>query len=232
MSTSTDILFLHHSTGHCVWRGGVPEWFKQYNQEHGTQYRICEMAFPKSVPYGWKNYPHDYWNIWVNHAGPAPYMTELTLEALTPHFPVIVFKHCFPVCAVQPDTGAPDIASPEKRAENYKLQYEALKKKLHEFPQNKFIVWTGAALTQGATNEADARRAQEFFNWVRTSWDEKGDNIFLWDFYQLETEGGLYLKDEYANGPRDSHPNEAFCRKAAPDFCRRIVDVIEGREGE
>ena len=49
------------------------------------------------------------------------------------------------------------------------------------------------------------------------------------DFAQVEGEGGLYLKKEYQAGPGDSHPNEEFCRKAAPLFGQRIVDVIEGR---
>ena len=53
------------------------------------------------------------------------------------------------------------------------------------------------------------------------------DNIFLWDFYELETEGGLYLKPEYATSPTNSHPNKDFAQKVAPYFCQRIVDVIE-----
>jgi hypothetical protein len=145
---------------------------------------------------------------------------------LTPKHNVIVFKHCFPVSAIEPDTGKADVNSQDKRIENYKLQYAALKKKLRAFPKTKFIVWTGAALVKGETNEASARRARTFFDWVRKEWDEPGDNIYLWDFYALETEGGLYLKSAYASG--DSHPNEAFSRKVAPMLCKRIVDVIDG----
>ena len=58
-------------------------------------------------------------------------------------------------------------------------------------------------------------------------WDEEGDNIYLWDFYHLETEGGLYLKNEYAVSPDDSHPNPSFSGKAAPLFAQFIIDVIE-----
>ncbi len=39
-----------------------------------------EVAFPKSKPYGWNNYPYDYYNIWVNNAGPKPFMKEPTLR--------------------------------------------------------------------------------------------------------------------------------------------------------
>ena len=225
----TVILYLHHSTGVVVWKGGVPEWLDQYNAAHGTQYRAVEQAFPKAEPYGWANYPYDYWNIWVEHAGEASYQEEPTLEMLTLEYDVIVFKHCYPVSNVAEDAGEGDIASDVKRLENYHLQYEALKQKMRQFPQTRFIVWTGAALVEGKTPEANARRARQFFEWVRDEWDEPGDNIFVWDFFELETEGGLWLKPEYAAAPGNSHPSEAFARSAAPLFGQRLVDVLEGR---
>jgi len=222
------ILFLHHSTGRNIWNGGVREWFEDYNSREGTNFSITEQEFPKSSPYGWKNYPYDYWNIWVNHAGNEPYKDEPTLEMITKEYDIVIWKHCFPVSGILPDTGDPDISSDEKRQENYRLQYEALKEKMHEFPDTKFIVWTGAALVEGATDPESARRARDFFEWVKNDWDEKGDNIFIWDFYALETEGGLFMKDEYAVGPTNSHPDEDFSRGVAPFLCQRIVDVENG----
>jgi hypothetical protein len=224
--TKVKILFLHHSTGECVWNGGVKEWFTAYNKANKTEYEITEQNFPKDDPYGWNNYPYDYWNIWVKHAGDKPFKGEPTLEMLTAKYGVIVFKHCFPVSAIEEDTGKGDVASEDKRIENYKLQYEALKKKLREFPKTKFILWTGAALVKGETDEDSAKRAKAFFEWVRDKWDERGDNIYVWDFRALETEGGLYLKGVNAAG--DSHPNEKFSKKVAPLFGQRVVDVVRG----
>jgi len=54
-----------------------------------------------------------------------------------------------------------------------------------------------------------------------------GDNIHLWDFYELETEGGLYLKDEYSTSSIDSHPNSKFASRVAGMLFNRIIDVIE-----
>jgi len=229
MGKRVEIIFLHHSTGHGIWNGGIPEWIDGYNSKNGTYYQIIERPYPSGDPYAWKNYPFDYWNIWINHAGYEPYMTEPTLETLTQLFDVIVWKHCFPVSNILPDTGSPDTASEEKRLENYKLQYAALKRKMRSFPDTRFIVWTGAALVKGNTNEENARRAKEFFTWVKNEWDDKGDNIYLWDLWELETEGGVYLKDEYAQASDNSHPNADFNRRTAPLAAKRIVDVIEGR---
>lgn len=223
------IIFLHHSTGEVIWEGGVPELFDEYNEDNGTDYQITAQDFPKDSPYGWENYPYDYWNIWVNHAGSAPYKTEPTLEILTGDYDVIVFKHCFPVSDIEPGNGSGEVDSSEKTLANYQLQYEALKGKMHEFPDTKFIVWTGAAQVKDATNPEYANRAQEFFSWVTAEWDEPGDNIFIWDFRELETEGGLYLTNSNAADSYDSHPSPSFAKKVAPLFGQRVVDVIEGQ---
>jgi hypothetical protein len=232
MNKETKIVFLHHSTGNCIWKGGVPEWLAEYNAANGVSYSAVEQAFPKKEPYGWNNYPYDYWNIWVNNAGDEPFQDELTLEMLTRDYDVIIWKHCFPVSSIKPDTGSPDIASPVKSLENYKLQYAALKEKMRSFPDAQFIVWTPAALVESKTDAVAAERVREFTKWLIEEWDEPGDNIFLWDFYALETAGGLYVPEANAGSPTDSHPNKEFSAKAAPSFAQRIVDVIEGRGDE
>lgn len=239
------VIFLHHSTGYNIWYGdkstikskiqrklgggsAVKRWFKEYNKKNGANYRIEELYFPaagQSREYG--NFPYDYYDIWVNNAGNQPAGEDPTLEILARDYDLIVWKHCFPVGDIMADTGQPDINSREKRIENYKLQYEALKNKMHEFPHTKFLVWTGAALLEESTTREKATHTRDFFKWVRETWDEPGDNIYLWDFFELETEGGIYLKKEFAAGPGDSHPNNPFSEMAHILFCNRIVDVIQ-----
>ena len=226
MPDDARVIFLHHSTGWVIWEGGVPAWFSAYNAEQGTGYVVTELGYPGG-DYPWDNYPYDYWNLWVNHAGPTPYMEQPTLEILTAQYQVIVFKHCFPVSSIYADTGNPDVSSSEQTLENYRLQYAALKTALRSFPANRFIVWTGAALLESNTLADHAARAREFFDWVRTTWDEPGDNIYVWDFFDLETDGGMYLLPEH--GTTDSHPNATFAAEVAPLFAQRVVDVIRGR---
>ena len=236
------IIFLHHSTGRCIWvgdsnkylfritgKGSVQKFFDDHNLKNKTDYIISSQIFPKKYPYGWKNYPYDYYNIWVKHAGSQKYLDEPTLEMLAPEYNVIIFKHCFPVGRIQPDKGMPDVASEEKTMENYKLQYNALKEKMHSFPDNKFIVWTPPAMLRSQVTDEQALRTYEFYRWLIDEWDEDGDNIFMWDFYKYETDGGLYLEEKNAYGPGDSHPGKTFSEKVAPLFCRFIIDVIESK---
>jgi hypothetical protein len=242
MENQTNIVFLHHSTGRFIWNGGlsripsklgftgdVEKWFEKYRQENKKNYQIDEFFFPKKEPYGRRNYPFDYYNIWVKNAGDQPFKEEPTLEILTKKYDVIIFKHCFPVSSIKEDTIKPDINADINTLTNYKLQYEALKKKMFEFPETKFIVWTPPALLEIHTHKEEAERAKEFSEWMKFVWDEKGDNIFLWDFRELQVEGDLFLKKEYALDVNDSHPNRKFSKTVAPYFCKRIVDVIEGK---
>ena len=230
MPANAKVIFLHHSTGDVIWKGGVAGWFDGYNAAHGTGYVVTQQLFPlANAGYPYANYPYDYWNIWVNHAGAAPYLGESTLEILTSQYDVIVFKHCFPVGSIGPDTGNPDVSSPVQTIENYKLQYTALKAKLQSFPSNRFIIWTGAAKLAANTTPEIAARAKDFFDWVRNVWDEPGDNIYVWDFFNLETGGGTYLKPEYAAAANDDHPNSVFAAEVAPLFAQRLTDVIQAR---
>ncbi len=239
MPRENKAVFLHHSTGNNIWKGNsskylykifkegdVQKTIKKYNKENKTNLFIKEQVFPKNEPYGWNNYPYDYYNIWVKNAGDNAFMEEPTLEMLTKEYGLIIWKHCFPVSSIVEDTGKPDINSDKKTLENYKLQYNALKSKMHEFPDTKFIVWTGAALVQEVTDEESAKRMKEFVDWVKNEWNKEGDNIFLWDLYGLETEGELYLKEENAASSKDSHPNKSFSEKAAKLFAQRVVDVF------
>lgn len=230
-----NIIYLHHSTGEVIWNGSaepgslsdLPAMFDEYNRTRDKMYIIKEQEFPKASPYGWNNYPYDYYNIWVKNAGKKPFRREPTLEILTSENDVIIFKHCFPVSAIQPDDGTGDINSNQKNLANYKLQYAALKAKINQFPETKFILFTGAALVQGQTREDEALRASEFFSWVKEDWDTPNDNIFIWDLYKLQTEEGIFLKNEYAVSLNDSHPNEQFATRVARLLFNRIIDVIE-----
>jgi hypothetical protein len=238
----TKAIFLHHSTGKRIWlgsthryvykitkRGDVESYFKKYNKKNNVSYIIKEQAFPAESPYGWRNNVYDYYNIWVKNAGEKSYKNEPTLEILTKENDVIIFKHCFPLTKIKEDTGIPNIDSEVRSIENYKLQYTALKKKMHEFPGKKFIVWTPAVHVKNNLSHEEAQRTNNFYKWVIDEWDEKGDNIFVFDFYQYETEGGLYLLDKYASGPKDSHPNRQLSGRIAPLFAQFVIDVIEGK---
>lgn len=252
MNNQCRIVFLHHSTGQNIWDGNrsnsfsrvlskyssriaskfnskaeLPDYLERYNKENQTQYLIEELTFPKLKPYGWNNYPFDYYNIWVKNAGEQEYKNEPTLEILTREYDVIIFKHCFPVCNIQPDRDVADINSEYKSIANYKLQYQALKEKLLQFPNAKFILFTGAAQVNTLITEEEAIRAKDFFTWVISEWDQPGDNIYIWDLYNIQTQGELYFQEKNAFSANNSHIKESFAAQLAILLFNRIIDVIK-----
>ncbi len=245
------IVFLHHSTGEAIWNGTpsftsrvirkisptfayrfykqapLPFIIKKHNRKNAKNYVIKDLQFPMKTPYGWKNYPFDYYNIWVKNGQEDFYMEEPTLNKLTRDYDMIIFKHCYPVSNIMEATDSADINSEVKTLPNYQLQYMALKEKLHEYPDNKFLLFTAAAQVKAKITEEEAERTEEFVNWVINEWDEPDDNIFIWDLYNLQTAGDKYLKDEFAYSPTDSHPNPKFSGWAVKLLANRIIDVIE-----
>ncbi|MDZ7634164.1 MAG: hypothetical protein U5L72_06865 [Bacteroidales bacterium] len=81
----------------------MPALINQYSKRNKVDYRIRAIPFPKASPYGWNNYPFDYYNIWVKNSGEKPFSGEPTLEILTRDYDVIIFKHCYPVSNIGPD---------------------------------------------------------------------------------------------------------------------------------
>lgn len=147
------VIFLHHSTGR--W-GGLAQRFRDHRKKKSVKYWIVEQRFLKARG----NYPYDYWDIWVRHEGDEPWEGDPTLEMITQTYDVIVWKYCYPVSDIKEDVGAPSIHSSDKRLENYRLQYEAVKGKMRQFPDCKFIVWTGPAQVKTGTTVYKAERAR------------------------------------------------------------------------
>lgn len=241
------VIFLHHSTGGIIWRVennilakvkrklgieiGLPVWFDKYNERNGTNYELTHLEYPKWEPYGWNNFPYDYYNIWVKNGDKDYYKEEPTLKTLTKEYDLIIFKHCFPASDIVFE-GEPDIDSDVKMVDNYKLQYEALKNKMYEYPDTKFLLWTPPARTKAETTPEAASAATDFSHWVMEEWDQPGDNIFIWDFRTLETEGGDYLLPQNAKGEKNSHPSYSFAKRIYPLFANRIVEVLESNNSE
>jgi hypothetical protein len=236
-----NILFLHRSTGLNVWLGKTNPYmykifkkgdfnahFNKLNKTNNTDFNITDRIFPGNKQYGYQNYPYDYYNIWVKNAGDKSYMDIPTLEILTKDYDIIIIKHCYPVSNIVESNDTPDINSDIKTLENYKLQYGALKRKMHKFPNTKFIVWTPAVRVKSSLSEGEAKRTREFYQWMINEWNEEGDNIYIWDFYKYETEGGLYLKDEYSAGNGDSHLNKHFSSRMSLVFAKFVYEVASG----
>lgn len=225
------VIYLHHSTGGNIWKGGIEDAVKAVNEANGTDISIKEQSYPYK-PHPWDNNPYEYWNLWVNHSGENRLDEQPTLEQITADYDVVAFKHCYTAAGMEPDDGNPDVSSYKKTTANYKLQYEALKTKLNSMPDKTFVLWTVPPKAKGDTTDEAAKLTNEFVDWVKNEWDVPGDNIHLWDYHALAMEGspdGLHPQESYSVKSKDSHPGKEISALASTKFAQRLADVMAGK---
>lgn len=99
----------------------------------------------------------------------------------------------------------------------------AIIQKLYKFSKIKFMIWTGGIQFKNNISYQQVLNAIKFFEWVNNDWVAFNDNFNILDYYGLATEGGLYLKSEYATKNNDSHPSKAFAQKIASIFLKKIL---------
>ncbi len=236
--------FLHHSTGNGVYtQGQVVNKINDYNTNHDKNYILDHKYYPNN-PYGWKNYPYDYWNLWINGSCDNSKPNIECLESMLERYDIIVFKHCFPGADILEDISTPSVSSNVKCLANYKLQYRALRDKMETYPNKHFVVWTLAPrhrLYIPAQSAIRAARAREFVNWVKNDWlTEDGkdhSNIHIFDFYNIVAESNptpangkvncLKYDYEKSHTGSDSHPNEQANIEAGQQFADFMIEVFK-----
>jgi hypothetical protein len=239
-SQNDSAIFLHHSTGGYVYsEGGVAAWINDYNDGNGTDYYLKQFSYP-NTPWPWNNYPYDYWKLWIDGSCDNSQSGIECLESIASKYELVILKHCFPGAGILEPDDNPDVTSSKKTFENYKLQYRALRDKMDDMPNTKFMFWTLAPLHRLSTSPEQAQRANEFVEWVKNDFltedEEEHPNIYIFDFFGLVAElsatpenGVQYClkyeyEDKHDNG--DSHPNVDANEYAGPIFARAVVNAL------
>jgi len=234
------ILLLTHSVGRGLYEeGGISQWFENYNTDNNTQVQIEQRDYPND-PYQWSNFPHDFWNLWINGYCDNTEINSECLDSLASKYDVISFKNSYEASDVLPDIGGSSAAvnSTRKSLENYKLQYRALRDLLDQYPNDIFVVWTlpprHRLHVPGTDTTAlnNASRATEFSNWLKSEWlaeDSKAhDNIFVFDFRSYLIDEKNYLKFDYESTHTwsESHPNKVANELVGPILSEFLLNAI------
>lgn len=256
-SRALHIFFLHHSTGRILIReGGVRKLFAQLGEREGVKIELWDHdynAIGLSGPDGEKlgiswDIPGDNTNtdgFEMLFTQPVHDPPDNALSRIL-EFDVVVFKPCFPVCAIRS----------EEQLEQYKRHYLAVREALARHPDKLFIALTPPPLSsipvvgrfmsssEQWTNRDDARRARRFATWM-TSPEFRGDasNIVTFDLFNMlaepETAGtrANTLRAGFRSGKRgviglDSHPNTKAARLFAPRFVDFVWHSVQGFQSE
>jgi len=233
----TNLFFLHHSTGQGIINGGVRSAIATYNSAHSTSFEFWDHCYTwESLP-DWPGGlvdpdgnatgtvygdcldatdPPDLAVLWTNS---DPYYAATRNNILDNH-EVIAFKSCFPAAAI----------SSNEMLEDYKVYYRDMRDFFDTRPDRLFVVIGFPPLHPDETNAADAARARQFINWLKSAEYLGGHpNIVCFDLFDLLASDGSdgpinTLRTSYQPEYVDSHPNTAGNQAVAPVFAQFLID--------
>ena len=228
--TYTNVIFLHHSTGHnLIAQGNVRAlftekgyvfWDHDYNtigltRPDGTRTQTS-YHIPETTPGLSGGGNTDPEGLVVLFAQPVYDPPDNAFSRLLQH-EVLIFKSCFPNSAIKS----------EGMLQQHKSWYLQMRDVIDQHPDRVFIFLTTPPLHPGATTPEDAARARTLADWLGS--DEflgSQPNLFVFDFFDLlaDPETNM-LRAEYQGDPHnaDSHPNELANRTIGPLF----VDFVD-----
>lgn len=224
-------MFFHHSTGQNIWgpngsATSIPQEMTRYNTQHGysgqNAVTMSETWFPA-------NYDNDWylWHTIFENSNPENILAYLGSNK------IIMVKSCFPSSAIE-EVGQPiDTTSPDyKTVFNYKWHWRHIINVMKSHPQNFFIIWTNAPLTQEETTPNSAYLSRQFCKWAKDTLAAGLDpvygafpaNVYVFDYFSKLTNSNGYLLPQYAVGPNDPHPNAAATALVAPLLVNEVFD--------
>jgi hypothetical protein len=224
-------MFFHHSTGECIWgpngsSTSVPQEMARYNTLHGYYGQFTVTLNENWFPVNYDN----EWSTWHSIFGTN---SPENISSYFSNYRIIMVKSCFPSSAIE-EIGQPiDTLSPEyKTVYNYKWHWRNILSVMKAHPQNFFVIWTNAPLTQEETNPASAVLSKQFCKWAKDTLANGLDplfgafpqNAYVFDFFSKLTNSNGYMLPQYANGPNDPHPNALATALIAPLLVNEVFD--------
>jgi hypothetical protein len=227
----SNVLFLHHSTGHnLIDQGQMRTCFNNYNADHGTQlafwdhdYNATGLRNPAGTyaghSYGIPNDntdPDGLYFLWT--------VPNAARDSIIANHEVIAFKSCYP---------ASDIGSDAELAQ-YQTWYLTMRDFFDLHPEKLFVVMSPPPLHRATTNAADAARARAFSIWLGSGAYLSGhSNIHyfnLFDQFAQPADGSAYqnmLRYQYETNPSgsDGHANLLANQTVGPIFAQFLATV-------
>lgn len=263
-AANDDIVFIHHSCGENWLNGGLRTALskKDYIDEVNDIYYGDDLTPDSGRPDSLGGTPGDntnmnHWICWFND-----YLEGVKkFDCANGRNAIVMFKSCYPLSDISGAGKEPgDPFSSSQTTANYKsvfrkyndpagtytrngVSYKPLEQIFASNPDTFFIAVTAPPLNYGpsdSTNNANAQRAREYNNWLKTDWLSsynannptlKNVAVFDWfDFLAYPANHATHpnrLKEEYGGNAGDSHPNSKANLESATLFGTFIDSAFE-----
>lgn len=232
--TYTNLIFLHHSTGHnliaqgdvrtLLTEKGYQFWDHDYNTTGLTRpdgiLTQTSYDIPEITPGTRGGGNTDPEGLAILFAQPVHSPPDNAFSRLLQH-EVLIFKSCFPNSAIKSD----------EMLEQHKTWYLGMRDVIDQHPDRMFVFLTTPPLHPAKTTPEEAARARALANWLRSDEFLAGrSNLFVFDFFDLLVDPETNtLRSEYQRDPNstDSHPNVLANQTIGPLFVDCVDEAIQ-----
>jgi len=255
-----DLVFIHHSVGSNWLAAGLDSALvaKPYIDLRNDMTYGTAVTNDTGRPASLGSVPGDstdmhHWILWFND-----YLAHVKQHHSTTANRIVMFKSCFPNSAIDSDGAEPgDPFSGSQTLANYRavyrhpsgvghtytsgsVTYKPLEDVFAENPDTLFIPVTAPPLTWSGTDDASARRARQFNNWLKNVWLADYNsrhptlhNVAVFDFFDVlatpdsDASHPDRLRSEYGGSGDDAHPNTAGSTAAIQVFATNSGNFID-----
>lgn len=220
-SKSLSMVWLHHSTGDLLLRGGLLDALK------ADGVRFYDINYEEAPVDGYVIGDHTDVPDWPKTFGTPKYFDVVKtweLPAGKKHHDVVMFKSCFPNS---------DITS-DGMLEAYKRHFNDLLATFRGNPDILFIGMSTPPLVKAQTSPAAAQRARAWATWVATEYARDVRNVKIFDLFDAlavapNGPDANTLASQFAVSGKDSHPSpegaRAVVRLFIPWFNRAVREA-------
>ncbi len=220
-SKQLSMVWLHHSTGDRLLRGGMLAAL----QANGLVF--SDINYREAVVDGYVIGDHTDIADWPKAFNTPKFFDAIRTWELTggrKQHDVVMFKSCYPNSNITSDA----------MLERYKTDFAALLPTFVAHPDILFIAMSTPPLVKRQTTPAAAKRAREWSRWLTGDYAARAKNVKVFDLFDAlaiapDAPNANTLVPQFASGRGDSHPSaegaQAVTRLFIPWFNRVVREA-------
>ena len=230
-------VLLRRSVGGHIWQHegattSVPTEVTAYNAAHNyTEANAFTFTNVYPFPVVADNEWYNWYKVFHNQTAEDHIYTDY-IEGTT--YNVIVIKTCF-FSSDMYGVGQPsDTTNLSNRTiYNYKYIWRDIIRIMESYPNNFFVIWTGAPNVEAETSQNSALWSHQFYTWAKDTLAAGLDatygafppNVYVFDYFHKLVNENYYERPEYADALNDAHPNAAASNLVAPQLVQEVFSA-------
>lgn len=212
------MVWLHHSTGDALLKGGL------LDALHADGIKFYDINYEEAVVDGYVIGDHTDVPDWPKTFNTPKFfdvVKKWKLTAPQAHHDIVMFKSCYPNSNIKTDA----------MLEQYKQHFMALLPTMQANPDILFIGMSTPPLVKIGTTPEAAKRARQWSRWLTTEYARDVKNVKIFDLFDAlavadDKPDANTLAPQFSSGRKDSHPSDEGARAVTRLFIPWLNRVV------